>query len=175
MCGLEDITEVNDETTPIRDKRLQEVIRAANIDPEYKLLKTVIETGFPNEKSGMPKSLASFWQYRDDLYIDSDNFIVYKNRLFIPTELRYTYLQRLLAMHQAEAKMMARARKSLWWPFITNDVANMALSCKTCQEYKPSNRAEPLRAHKPATYPFQFIHMDLGEVNGKYFLIAVDQ
>jgi hypothetical protein len=78
-------------------------------------------------------------------------------------------------MHQAEAKMMARARKSLWWPFITNDVANMALTCRPCQEYKPSNRAEPLRAHEKATYPFQFVHMDLGEVNGKYFLIAVDQ
>ena len=175
VCGLEDITEINEATMPIRDQRLQEVIKAAKLDPEYILLRSVIETGFPNEKSGMPESLASFWQYRNDLYIDSDNFVVYKNRLFIPTELRYTYLQRLLAMHQAEAKMMARARKSIWWPFITNDVANTALSCKTCQEYKPSNRAEPLRAHEQATYPFQFVHMDLGEVNGKYFLIAVDQ
>ena len=78
-------------------------------------------------------------------------------------------------MHQPKAKMMARARESLWWPFITNNVANMALSCKTCREFKPSNRTEPLRAHEPATYPFQFVHMDLGEVNSKYFLITVDQ
>ena len=78
-------------------------------------------------------------------------------------------------MHQAGDKMMARARKSLWWPLITRDVNNAALTCKPCQEYKPSNLDEPLRNHEVATYPFQFVHMDLGEVNGKHFLIAVDQ
>jgi hypothetical protein len=175
VCDLEDITVINEVTVPIRDQRLQEVLQAANNDPEYNLLRSQIENGFPNEKSAMDEKMASFWQYRNELYVDSDNFVVYKDRLFIPTELRKTYLLRLLSMHQAADKMMARARKSLWWPFITRDVQNMALTCKPCQEYKPSNRDEPMRQHEAATYPFQFVHMDLGEVNGKHFLISVDQ
>ncbi len=175
VCNMEDLAVINEVTIPIRDQRLQEVIKAASNDPDYASLKSLIERGFPNQKAEMEDKLAPFWQYRDDLYIDSDEFIVYKDRLFIPKELRRTYLLRLLSMHQAADKMMARARKSLWWPFITRDVQNVALTCKPCQEYKPSNRDEPLRPHEPATYPFQFVHMDLGEVNGKYFLISADQ
>jgi len=175
VCNLEEIAVINEVTTPIRDQRLQEVVKAASTDAEYTALKSLIKKGFPNEKSEMEDSLTPFWQHKNDLYIDSDEFIVFKDRLFIPKELRKTYLQRLLSMHQAADKMMARARKSLWWPLITRDVQNMALTCKPCQEYKPSNRDEPLRQHEAATYPFQFVHMDLGEVNGKYFLISVDQ
>jgi hypothetical protein len=175
VCILEEIAVINQVTTPIRDQRLQEVLKAASNDLEYASLKSQIERGFPNEKSEMEDKMALFWQYRNDLYIDSDEFIVFKDRLFVPKELRQTYLLRLLSMHQAADKMTARARKSLWWPLITRDVQNMALTCKPCQEYKPSNRDEPLRPHEVATFPFQFVHMDLGEVNGKYFLISVDQ
>jgi hypothetical protein len=62
--------------------------------------------------------LKPFFQYRHDLYVDSDNFIVFKDRLFIPKIIRKVYLQRLLAMHQAAQKMIARARASIWWPTI---------------------------------------------------------
>lgn len=175
ICCFENIAQINQTTTPIRDQRLQEVMEASQTDPEYVALKATIMTGFPNEKSGMEEKLRAFWQHRSELYIDSDDFIMYKNRLLVPRKLRETYLLRLLAMHQAADKMMARARMSIWWPSITRDVSNTALSCQPCQEVKPSNRAEPLRHHEEATYPFQYVHMDLGEVNGKHFLVSVDQ
>jgi hypothetical protein len=78
-------------------------------------------------------------------------------------------------MHQAADMMMARPQKVLWWAFVTNDIQNMALTCKPCHEYKPSDRDEPLWPHEVTTYPFRSIHMDLGEVNGNYFLISADQ
>src|SRR6266404_8073930 len=78
-------------------------------------------------------------------------------------------------MHQAADKMAARAKKSIWWPFIKHDIQNVAQSCKTCQERKPSNPPETIRHHEEATFPFQFIHMDLANYEGKQFLISTDQ
>ena len=84
-------------------------------------------------------NLTTSWMQNDPILgnikvINTHFFIIFKNCLSSSMEIWYTYMQRLFAMHQALAKMMALARKSLWWPFIANDVANMALSCKPCQE-----------------------------------------
>jgi len=56
-----------------------------------------------------------------------------------------------------------------------NEIANAAQTCDECVERLPSHAAETLRTHDPASRPFEQIHADLGEVNGRQFLIMVDQ
>jgi hypothetical protein len=80
--------------------------------------------------------------------IDNDGFIVKNGCLLVPAGLRQIYLQRLLAMHQQAKKMEARARRSIWWPFITRDIKNVTKTCLPCQEKLPSQAPEPERAHE---------------------------
>ena len=51
----------------------------------------------------------------------------------------------------------------------------MAKTCESCVERAPSNRPEAEIHHEEATYPFQFLHIDLGQYGGRYFLITADQ
>jgi hypothetical protein len=78
-------------------------------------------------------------------------------------------------MHQAAPKMLARARRSLWWPFMARDIKNSVKTCEPCEVSKPSNPEELILSHEPASYPFQLIHMDIGQVEGRYYLIIIDQ
>jgi hypothetical protein len=39
----------------------------------------------------------------------------------------------------------------------------------------PSLPAEPLQPHEPATRPYEVLHADLGEFDGRHFLVIVDQ
>ena len=78
-------------------------------------------------------------------------------------------------MHQGAAKMTARARASLWWPFMARDISSFAKSCLPCETTKPSNPVETIDRHKAAEYPFQFLHMDIGQEQGRYYLITTDQ
>ena len=55
------------------------------------------------------------------------------------------------------------------------DISNAAKSCDSCTSNLPTLPAEPLRPHEPATRPFQFIHADIGEVDGRQFPVIVDQ
>ena len=71
--------------------------------------------------------------------------------------------------------MEARARKSIWWPFMKRDIKNIAKTCLPCQEKLPSQAPEPERAHEESFYPFHSLHMDLGSYEGRQFLIVVDQ
>ena len=71
--------------------------------------------------------------------------------------------------------MRQRARLSLCWPHMDVDIAHAAASCEECVSQLPSLPAEPLQHHEPATRPFEFLHADLSEVEGRHFLVIVDQ
>ena len=165
-------TDVNDSA---KDLRLVEIEQFAEKDQEYRDLAEMIKGGFPNAKANMPERLKGFWQARKHLHLDEDGLIQHGERLFIPTKLRATILDRLLAMHQAADKMLARARQCIWWPFLTNDIHTAAAKCRPCQELKPSLPREPLRHHKLPEFPFQYLHADLAIYEGHQFLNTVDQ
>jgi hypothetical protein len=55
------------------------------------------------------------------------------------------------------------------------DIAHTAASCEECVNQLPFLPAEPLQHHEPATQPFEFLHTDLSEVEGRHFLVIVDQ
>ena len=78
-------------------------------------------------------------------------------------------------MHQGATKLRQRSRLSLYWPGIDRDATEAAQSCPSCVEKMPSNPQEPLRAHEPASRPFEQVHADFATVNGRYFLVIVDQ
>jgi hypothetical protein len=133
--------------TPLKDERLLEM--RAHQDKTYEHLKTtIIKDGWPDKRINLHPDLETFWSHRESLSMDNDGFIVKNGHLLVPAGLRQTYLQRLLAMHQLAKKMEARARRSIWWPFITRDIKNIAKTCLPCQENLPSQAPEPERAHE---------------------------
>jgi hypothetical protein len=71
ICRFENIVQINQNTTPIRNQCLQEVMDASQTDPEYLALKAVIMTRFPNEKSSMEEKLRAFWQHQRELTTSS--------------------------------------------------------------------------------------------------------
>ena len=167
------LTEINSNENS--DARLKEISDAAESDETYQELKKLIIEGFPNVKNNLSRNMIQFFHAREDLHFDDEGYVVFKDRLFIPTELRTTLLKRLLAMHQSSDKMLARARQAVWWPFMNKDVHNIAKTCKPCQEHKQSNRTEPWRHHEVPTYPFEIIHLDFGQHEGRHYLIVADQ
>ncbi len=160
--------------TPLRDERLLEL--RAHQDQTYEHLKTtIIKDDWPGKRIDLHPDLETFWSHRESLSIDNDGFIVKNGHLLVPARLRQTYLQRLLAMHQQAEKMEARARRSIWWPFIRRDIKNITKMCLLCQEKLPSQAPETERAHEEVYYPFHSLHMDLANYEGRQFLILTDQ
>ena len=160
----------------ITDDRLRELKSFCEEDETYLQVVKFVERGFPNNKrEDIPEKLRPFYKEQDDLYIDSDRFLCRRGAFVVPEGLVQTYLKRLLAMHQAAPKMLARARQSIWWPYMSRDIGTFAKTCETCEQHKPSNPSESLRQHEEATYAFQALHMDIGEVAGKYYLFMIDQ
>ena len=69
---------------------------------------------------------------------------------------------------------MRRARNTIIWPWIAKDVKQLADNCEICQESKPRNCRETLKQHDNGAYPWNKIGLDIFEIKGRNYLIAVD-
>ena len=83
-------------------------------------------------------------------------------------------MQQLHAAHLGAESMSRRARATVFWLGLNNDLKQMADNCRICQEHKPNNQREPLTQHEEGQYPREKCGVDLFECNGKMYLICVD-
>ena len=153
--------------------RLHNLREEATKDPEYQQLHHTITRGFPDHRNQLPEACRRYWNIREHLTID-DGFIVYGCRLLIPASMRQKVLVNLHKSHQGAVRTKERARLSLYWPGIDNDIDNVVLSCKKCQDRLPSNCKEPILSKPKPSRPFQEIAVDFGSYGGQQFLIMVD-
>ena len=153
--------------------RVQELRDQAKRDGTYIQLKERILNGFPDHKNQLPEALRQYWQVRQGLSIE-DDLILYGCRLLIPAAMRKKILAHLHLAHQGVTRTKQRARLTLYWPGMDNDIENIITSCKQCQDYLPSNHKEPLQAKVRPVRPFQEAAADFCYHAGRSYLVWVD-
>ena len=146
--------------------------RTAKEDAEYQQLRQFILNGFPDHRSQLPDPCKRYWIARDHLTID-DDLIVHGCRLLIPVKMRPHILTQLHELHQGSVRTKQRARLSVYWPGIDNDI-DIILACQQCQDHLPSNPKEPIIQKPKPDRPFQEIAIDLCSHAGRTYLIIVD-
>ena len=147
--------------------------RTAKEDTEYQQLLQFILNGFPDHRSQLPDSCKRYWSARDHLTID-DDLIVHGCQLLVPVKMRPHILTQLHESHQGSVRTKQRARLSVYWPGIDNDIDNIILACQQCQDHLPSNPKEPIIQKPKPARPFQEIAVDLCSHAGCTYLIIVD-
>ena len=153
--------------------RLTDLRQRANEDYEYQQFKHYIHEGFPAQRRQLPDQCRRYWNVRNQLTVE-DGLIVFGCRLLIPCTMRHSLLIQLHSAHQGSVRTKQRARQVIYWPGIDQDIDNVILQCKQCQETLPSQPREPLLAKPRPTRPFQEIAIDFCTYGGQQFLVIVD-
>ena len=159
---------------PFEDVSLSAMRAAADHDPELLALKDVILDGFPDHKADVDPLIRPYWCMRDRLSID-DRIIVCGHRIVVPKALRKSVLQSLHASHQGEVRTKRRARQTVYWPGIDQDVTNVVQSCLQCRTHLPAQQREPIIQEKTPSRVFEAVSADLFEHAGKTYLVYVDR
>ena len=76
--------------------------------------------------------------------------------------------------HQGMVRIKDRARLTVYWPGMDNDIDQTILSCKLCQDSLPSQQKEPITLKSTPQRPFQEIAADFCSHAGLQYLITVD-
>ena len=122
----------------------------------------------------LTSALHRFWNIRNELSVD-DGIVLYGPRIIVPKSERREVLERLHDSHQGVDRTKRRARQSVYWPGISNDIATTVSSCDKCQERLPSQQREPMRAESPPSRAFEDVSADFFNYKGRDYLVYVDR
>ena len=100
--------------------------------------------------------------------------IAYLGRLIIPPSLRNSCMELLHRGHPGMSKMQLRAKPSLYWPGINEEIRNKVENCIPCQTVARSQQKQPAIPIEVPFRPLQKLGMDLFFCKGKWYLLVCD-
>lgn len=169
---------------------------AMHKDKKMQTLRRMVESVFPDDRSSMPDELLPYWPWRDEMYVQDgvilkdNNLSVFPKirsgnlhsymenqgtRVLIPPSLRQEVLESLHAAHQGVSAMNERAKVSVFWPGITNDIQAIRHTCKECNRTAPSQAKTPAMQPLIPTTPFEALACDYFHFKGYYYLVTADR
>lgn len=132
---------------------------------------TYCSEGWP-EKSQLPGPLKVYWPERSDLTIQH-GLLMKGNRLVVPLSMRIGVLERLHDAHQGITKCRERAKSSVWWPGLSQQLDEVVKKCPTCIK-ECINPAKPVIPSELPDHPWQKVAADLFELKGHPYLLVID-
>ena len=120
---------------------LDQICEEMRKDPTLKLLMHYISNGWPCEWRQLSQELHDYWNYWEDMSIE-DGITTKGCKILIPSTLQRKALQQIHEGHQGVEKCMLKARESVFWPAISDDICKAVERCGTCQS--SSRAAKPI-------------------------------
>ncbi|XP_061905542.1 uncharacterized protein K02A2.6-like [Entelurus aequoreus] len=87
--------------------------------------------------------------------------------------MRNYVLAKLHEGHQGVVKCRQRARQSVWWPGLSQQLNELVLNCRTCCKERQNHR-EPLMPSPYPGRPWEKLGADLFMLGTKTYLLVVD-
>ena len=143
-------------------------------DPVMHELKKALLDGWKwSRKGDAPACIQPYWDVRSDIY-EHDGFLYNGERVIIPHSQRKPLLKTLHMGHLGIQKCRDRARKSFYWPGLSNDIHNEVSSCLSCTRFANKQQKEPLMPHAVPHLPWNQVAMDIMEYKSNSYLVVVD-
>lgn len=161
-------------TIQISDGQLDKVRHESKEDKTLAALSQQIVHGWPSEAKEVKQKIRQYWSMRDQLTVE-DGLVFTGNRLIVPQSLRKEFLKKIHFSHLGQTKSILRAKESVFWPGMTNDIRSMVEGCDICLRNAKSARKEPMVAHETPSGPWESLHTDILELKGHKYMLVADQ
>ena len=158
---------------PATPEKIAELKEETAKDESLQALRKQIIHGWPDHKQAVHPSIAPYWNVRHELS-EAEGLLFNEQRVIIPRASRKNILMLIHESHLGVEKCKSRARATVYWPGMSNDIQETVSKCSTCSTYRNRNQKEPMIAHEIPDRPWQKLGSDLFEHKGKTYLLVVD-
>ncbi|KAJ0182603.1 hypothetical protein K1T71_001972 [Dendrolimus kikuchii] len=100
--------------------------------------------------------------------------ILYNHRVIIPVLLRKQVLRELHEGHLGVVKMKNLSRNYVYWPNLDNEIEVLCRDCTACRQQRDAPPQSLLHPWVFPARPWQRLHIDFAEFQGKHYLVTVD-
>ena len=110
---------------------------------------------------------------RDELY-EAGGFLFVGERLVVPVGARKEMLNKIHQGHLGIQKCKERARRSVYWPGLNQDIYSKVSLCSECAMFANRQSKEPLMPHDTPTLPWYTVAMNIMQFRGQDYRLVVD-
>lgn len=142
-------------------------------DSDLQAVKSLIQSGWPENPKGLNPVIMPFFHIRDEL-ATQEGLIFRGDRLVIPKSLRKQMLSELHSAHQGIESTTRRARETIYWPHLNQELKDYISRCETCATYNHKQPKQPLISHDVPERAWAKVGSDLFELDKKTYLVTVD-
>ena len=157
----------------IEERERDEVLQETNKDQEFQSPKHYISTGWPAKRSQIPVFLHPYWNFRDELTVES-GILMKNSKVLIPETLKQKYLIQIHQGHQGIEACRSRAREFVFWININKDLQELVEKCDICQSQQNSNSIVQKYVSEIPPHPWHTLGSDLFYFQRIDFLVVVD-
>ncbi len=156
----------------VTDTMMNKFREATKADETLQRLTCCIRDGW-QEDEDQTSPVIAFKPVKDTLSVEDD--IIYKGeQIIVPRSLRAEVKRKLHAAHLGYDSMMRRARGTIYWPGMKDEIKQLADTCDTCQRRKPANQKEPLHQHEEGGAPWEKVGIDFLHIKEHSYIVIVD-
>ena len=165
---------------PYSSNELDNIHEKTRKDPTVKVLMHYIGTEWSCKHRRLPQELHPYWNFTEDLSVE-DGLMAKSSRILIPSTLKWKVLEQIHEKHQGIEKFMLKARVSVFWPEISDDIREAVEKCGICQSTSRAAKSvgngsevPPHAWHTLGTDLFYWNKMDylvIGDYFSKYLII----
>ena len=142
-------------------------------DQELQQVKSYIHKGWPENAKFLTPNITPYFHIRDEL-TTQDGLVFRGDRILILRSLRKQMLLELHSAHQGIESTTRRARDTVYWPHLNQELKDHIFRCTTCETYSAKQRKERLIPHEIPTRAWAKVSCDLFELDKEMYLVTVD-
>ena len=146
------VNSVTEHSLPITEQRLETYRLAQEQDPVCQQVIEHCRTGWPRKGLVRPEVIA-YWKARGSLTI-CNKLLLYDHRIVVPSSLQEETKRKIHAGHQGIERCRARVNSSVWWPGVSQQIAQTVQECSECAK-NATHHKEPLITSRLPQYPWQ--------------------
>ena len=114
--------------------RLNQFHTETTHDEELALLKHVVQNGWPQVICDLPKKIQPYWTFHEKMSIE-DGLILKGTHIIVPNTLHPEMIQLLHIGHLGLEKCLNRAKQSMYWPGLYEEMKELVTNHTTCLKF----------------------------------------
>ena len=158
-----------------RSYSLQQLHEASQMDDTLAILKYTIQKGWPCTIKELLSKIQPYWTFREELTIE-DGLILKSTRIVVPSMKQVEILELIHEGQLSLIKCKLRAKETVYWPGINDQLEKLVLNCQLCLKYLQSKCKQACRmslGHEIPTFPWTKIATDIFHFEGDSYLLLV--
>ena len=160
----------------VRSDSLQQLYEASQMDDTLAILKYTRQKGWPSIIKELPSELQPYQTFREELTIE-DGHILKGTRIVVPSMKQVEVLKLIHEGHLGLTKCKLRAKETVYWPGLNDQLEKLVLNCQLCLKYLQSKCKQApgmSLGHEIPAFPWTKIATDMFHFEGDSYLVLVD-